>query len=679
MRGCAESSQAGRRFLPGRGHNRKSEDRKPEAGFLSASRRRAAGCDSRSLSAATRELLVMAEIPTSCALSSNTPAGHKLVTSHPAQKTVELGSWNMTGCQQEKAEWENLNKLLMRHGLKPVSVATPRNSKNLTDMIVLDKHSSLGIRLALKTLVEDTERQQKMMQGLIQANRQLRDEVRLERGRASRQEQHANNLEKTVENIKSKICQLEDETIAKVCQQQNQVKELQKDQHVSQTKFHQQQEKLHEQEETIAHLQKEIYKAGVEEQERITTQNKMFCQFCKRAPKSLLDQQFLCLIDYYESQINQMKKELRRYKKDEDHVQAEGKGRGEFLNLDATPNYRALLTSFQNQLIETKARNEQLQHENINFRKDLETRPTVQELKLYKHQVKKLEKTLKKNIKSREFMMGEKIKENKESEIITEDQLQAVCRQYLQVLSSIDSVLSSPRAPPLIYKRSKGPVQNGIKENGQECGFEHLPPTVEMWADQIMALKDLYRSLRKLSQELVPWHTIDIQDNSECIRVEDLQFIVDAILEEIENREKNSQMPSLQTLYAIVSHFQKLFDVSSLNGVYPRMNEVYTKLGEMTNAMRNLHDLLELDSSAPPTVLVDTVGKLCNIINENVNEQVEQLLGTQDIQSIISKLEEHEYFFPAFQALIQDLLCVLEISNLDDILPTVQNLKLLAR
>lgn len=61
---------------------------------------------------------------------------------------------------------------------------------------------------------------------------------------------------------------------------------------------------------------------------------------------------------------------------------------------------------------------------------------------------------------------------------------------------------------------------------------------------------------------------------------------------------QNSQMPSLQTLYAIVSHFQKLFDVSSLNGVYPRMNEVYTKLGEMTNAMRNLHDLLELGKNS---------------------------------------------------------------------------------
>ncbi|XP_037254033.1 centrosomal protein of 70 kDa isoform X1 [Falco rusticolus] len=573
---------------------------------------------------------------------------------------------------EEKAEWESLNKLLMHQGLEPVSLAAPQSCRSTSDAIVLDSQASRGIRLALKTLVEDTDRQQKMMQELLEANRCLRDEIRQERGRASRQEQRANDLENVVKNIKSNICQLEDETIAKVCQQQNQLKELQKD---SQAKYQQQQEKLQEQEEVIAHLQKELRKVGMEEQRRVTTQNKMFCRFCKRAPTSLLDQQFLCLIDYYESQISQMKKELRQYKKDEDQVQREGKSKEEFLNLDATPNYRALLTSFQKQLIETKARNEQLLLENINLKKDLEIRPTAQELKLYKHQVKKLEKTLKKTIQSSGSSTGERTEEKKESESTTEvDQLQAVCQQYLEVLSHIDSILRSPRAPPLIYRRSKGPVQNSIRESR----FEHLPLTIEMWADQLMALKDLHRSLRKLSLELVPWHTAGPQDNREFIRVEDLQFTVDAILEEIENKEKNSQALPLSTVFAIVSHFQKLFDVNSLSGVYPRMNEVYTKLGEMTNAMKNLHELLELDSSAPPTVVVNTVGKLCAVINENMTEQVQQLLGTQDIHSIINKLEEHKCFFPPFQALIQDLLCLLEISNLDDILPTVRNLKLVA-
>ncbi|NXF49066.1 CEP70 protein, partial [Oceanites oceanicus] len=290
--------------------------------------------------------------------------------------------------QQEKAEWENLNKLLMRRGLKPVSLPAPQSCRNISDMIVLDSQSSLEIRLALKTLVEDTDRQQKMMQGLMEANRYLRDEIRQERGRASRQEQRANDLENVVKNIKSKICQLEDETIAKVCQQQNQVKELQKDQQVSQAKYQQQQEKLQEQEEIIARLQKELCKIGMEEQRRVATQNKMFCQFCKRAPKSLLDQH----------KLKQFIFPNRQYKKDEDQVQREVKSKEEILNLDATPNYRALLTSFQKQLVETKARNEQLLLENINLKKDLEIRPTAQELKLYKHQVKKLEKTLKKTI-----------------------------------------------------------------------------------------------------------------------------------------------------------------------------------------------------------------------------------------------------------------------------------------
>ncbi|XP_041897632.1 centrosomal protein of 70 kDa isoform X2 [Corvus kubaryi] len=578
--------------------------------------------------------------------------------------------------EQEKAEWENINKALMRHGLKPVSLPAPQSCRDTSDTTVLDSQSSLGIRLALKTLVEDTERQQKVMQGLMEANRCLREVVRLEQSRASRQEQRANDLENVVKNIKAKICQLEDETIAKACQHQNRVKELQKDQQATQVKYQQQQEKLQEQEEIIAHLQKELSRVGREERQRVATQNKMFCQFCKRAPKSLLDQRYLCLIDYYESQISQIKKEPRQYQKDEDQVQTEVKNKEEFLNLDATPNYKALLTSFQKQLTETKAKNEQLLLENINLKKDLEIRPTAQELKFYKHQVKKLQKALKKTIQSSGSRTGERIEEKKDSgRVAGVNQLQAACQQYLQVLSRIDSILRSPRAPPLIFQPSKGPMQNYIKENGQGCGFEHLPLTIEMWADQLMALKALHRSLRKLSLDLLPWNTADPQDKRESIRVEDLQLIVDAILEELENKEKNSQTLSLTTLSAIVSHFQKLFDVSSLNGVYPRMNEVYIKLGEMTNAMRNLHELLELDSSAPPTVVVDTVGKLCDIFNKNVTEQVQQLLGTQDIHSIINKLEEHECFFPPFQALIQDLLCLLGISNMDDILPAVQNLK----
>ena len=47
-----------------------------------------------------------------------------------------------------------------------------------------------------------------------------------------------------------------------------------------------------------------------------------------------------------------------------------------------------------------------------------------------------------------------------------------------------------------------------------------------------------------------------------------------------------------------MKNFQKLFDVPSLTGVYPRMNEVYTRLGELNNAVRNLQELLELGNDS---------------------------------------------------------------------------------
>lgn len=51
-------------------------------------------------------------------------------------------------------------------------------------------------------------------------------------------------------------------------------------------------------------------------------------------------------------------------------------------------------------------------------------------------------------------------------------------------------------------------------------------------------IKDLYKSLKILSAELVPWHTLKKQDENEGIKVEDLLFIVDTMLEEVENKEK---------------------------------------------------------------------------------------------------------------------------------------------
>lgn len=589
----------------------------------------------------------------------------------PAQESSQLSNRLMIEKQQEEAEWEITNVLLMRHGLKPLSLV---KRADLTDLIIFDNQSSQRMRQNLKMLVEETDRQQNMIRELIETNQQLKNELQLEKNRAAHQEQRANDLEQIMDSVKCKIGELEDESLNRVFQQQNQMKDLQKEHRTLQSKCQHYKKKQMEQQQTIASLQKDVCRLEKEEEERVITQNRVFAYLCKRVPHTVLDRQLLCLIDYYESKIRKIHTQ-RQYKKDESQSEEEK----DYRNLNASRPYKGLLMSLQSQLKESNSKIDALLSEKLKLQKDLENRPTQHELRLYKQQVKKLEKALNKNIKLQELISHTKTEDKeKKDEPNKENYQQALVDQrYFQVLCSINSIIHNPRAPVIIYKLSKGP-QHFNKDFVQDCGFEHLVPIIEMWADELTSLKDLYKSLKTLSTELVPWHNFKKQDVNEGVRVEDLLFIVDAMLEEVENKKKDNSMPNFQTLQAIVSHFQKLFDVPSLNGVYPRMNEVYTRLGEMSNAVRNLQELLELDSSSSLCVLVSTVGKLCRLINEDVNEQVKQVLGPEDLQSIINRLEEHEEFFPAFQAFTNDLLEILEIDDLDAIVPAVKKLKILS-
>ncbi|XP_040860213.1 centrosomal protein of 70 kDa isoform X3 [Ochotona curzoniae] len=570
--------------------------------------------------------------------------------------------------QQEEAEWESVNMLLLKHGLQPLCLV---RRKDLKEFIIFDKQSSQRMRQNLKTLVEKTARQQNVIQELIETNQQLKNELELAQSRAAHQEQRANDLEQIMENVKSKVGELEDESLSRVCQQQSRIKDLQKEQKALQAKCQHYKKKRMEQQEAVASLQKEICRLTKEEEERVVTQNRVFAYLCRRVPHSVLDRQLLCLIDYYESKIRKIHAQ-RQYK---DGSQSED----EFREVDASPAHKGLLTSLQNQLKESNSKIDALLSEKLNLQKDLETRPTQHELQLYKQQVKKLEKALKKNIKLQELIRAKNTADPGAKDEPSQDpRQQALIEQrYFQVLCSINSIIHNPRAPVVIYRQSKGGAQH-FKDIVQDCGFEHLVPVIEMWADELASLKDLYKSLKILSAELIPWHNLRKQDENEGIKVADLLFMVDTMMEEIENKEKDSEVPNFQTLQAIVSHFQKLFDVPSLDGVYPRMNEVYTRLGEMHNAVRNLQELLELDGSSSLCVLVSTVGRLCRLVNEDVNEQVKQVLGPEDLQSIIKKLEEHEEFFPAFQAFTNELLEILEIADLDAIVPAVRKLKVLS-
>lgn len=249
----------------------------------------------------------------------------------------------------------------------------------------------------------------------------------------------------------------------------------------------------------------------------------------------------------------------------------------------------------------------------------------------------------------------------------------SLCASYHRMLSEITAVVTNPKAPFRLHRQKPSSISL------EQAEFQTVLPTLEVWAQQLHLLKNLHRGLDELSARLMPWHVPDgNQGAADTVKVEDMMLLVDTMLENTSaDDEKVLRSPTRYTLGSMVSHFQKLFDVTSLSGVYPRMNEVYTKLGEMTNTMRNLRDVLELDSRVPPAEVVNHVSRLASSTDHTSG--FHNLLGDADIDSIIVKVKQHEEFFPAFHALVVDILQTLEVSHLDDIIPTLKTLKQMAQ
>uniref|UniRef100_A0A665VIU5 Centrosomal protein of 70 kDa n=1 Tax=Echeneis naucrates TaxID=173247 RepID=A0A665VIU5_ECHNA len=236
-----------------------------------------------------------------------------------------------------------------------------------------------------------------------------------------------------------------------------------------------------------------------------------------------------------------------------------------------------------------------------------------------------------------------------------------------QLLTEISAVMTNHRAPIRLDQQKPSAFDSNPAE------FGSLLPTLETWAQQLHLLKELQQGLTKLMARLMAGQFSDgSHDATEAVKVEEMMLMVDTMLESTSVDDKMVRSPTRYTLGSMVSHFQKLFDVTSLSGVYPRMNEVYTRLGEMTNAMKNLQDVLDLDSRASPEQVVNQVTRMVSLSGQTAG--LCDLVGDADIDSIIVKMKQHEEFFPPFHALIMDISQTLGVSHLDDILPALRSL-----
>ncbi|XP_041822220.1 centrosomal protein of 70 kDa isoform X2 [Chelmon rostratus] len=566
--------------------------------------------------------------------------------------------------EQEQVEWDDVNKLLQHHGFKTMHFADPVENKNLSDLVLLDKKSAGEIRMTLKTMLTDSERRQALIQELIKSNNQLKEEAHEQMRQAAQKSQRATELEGLLDAVKTRLQDLEDRYLGKAVQQHSHTQRLQQEKQEAQKLCEVLEQKLSKQREEAAQLQRKIYFTIKEEERRLARQSHTFQHICKKVSQqnSPADQQVLDVIDFYEGKMTQLLDELRSARGEPEGSQVRIKK----TSSNVTPSFKTILRAYQDQQKGSKSQIEELKREVERLKQELETRPTLRDVKFYKHKLRRLEASNKSN--NTRLPKADDTAEISEniSDLTREASL---CAHYNHLLNEISAVVTNPKAPFRLRRQKPSSVAS------EWAGFQSLLPTLEIWAQQLHLLQDLQRGLNKLTARLMPWQNSDGgHDAAEAVKVEDMMLLVDTMLENTStDDDKVLRSPTRYTLAAMVSHFQKLFDVTSLSGVYPRMNEVYTRLGEMTNAMRNLREALELDGRAPPAEVVNHVARLVSSTEHIAG--LHNLLGDAEIDSIIVKVKQHEEFFPAFHALIVDILQTLGVSQLDDILPALKSLK----
>nr|XP_058960174.1 centrosomal protein of 70 kDa-like isoform X4 [Pocillopora verrucosa] len=236
-----------------------------------------------------------------------------------------------------------------------------------------------------------------------------------------------------------------------------------------------------------------------------------------------------------------------------------------------------------------------------------------------------------------------------------------------KIMQDIMDIIKSKDTPNLSVEILH---QNGASHKSHcEKAWQCIVPTLNLWLTQLTGLQDLQGPINQLSFNLMPWksNTLFEEDDTRPLTVqrikEALEFLcLETRVSPSEIQTHTAEEISLDHLKSIVAHFQKLFDLNTVSGVFTRMNELYMRLGETCNAMNNMREFLGLDPTCKTSDVVNAVSKL---------SKARHLLKVEDLPNIMKRLDQYDEFYPAFQSMISELKKLLRVQDMDEIVTAV--------
>ncbi|ELT99245.1 hypothetical protein CAPTEDRAFT_193716 [Capitella teleta] len=590
--------------------------------------------------------------------------------------------------QMEQDDWQTINKELRHHGLAPVELENLLTVTQTSDAVVLSAEMSRRLRQSISTLAKDCDRRQELIQELIQTNNHLRDELKEQNYIVEKQEHRVNELKKLLESSKQKVKELEDDRLS------------------SSNLLQQEEEKFHQTKVTIAATCDQLQNSCVKYQQELRSlkskmnkmhqdterdlhTSKLLEQLKKRATAGNLEEKVVNLISSYEGQIGQLRHQVDLFE-----MRPPGGSSGLRENLASTPlkkdkTHKSLIKTYERQLRDVRKKCKILEEKNELLALELESRPDLKDFRDSQIKVKKLQRSLKDKY------------QNGRNQSMQTDDMEPLTLQHLQInsdeeiLKLIQQQLKAETTEdilPILKKNSKTLFKleefaGAVIHLSQSCHFmaNKQSKKHEIWCEKTRhgaitafesCLKNLQNlpDLQKLLVELSCILMVENAFSSDDPSVENMMHGVQKLLKTSKN--KLTSISDSEKYQAIVSHFQELFDVKCVDGIFSRMNEIYVKLGEMHSVLRNLKHLLGLDDTTSSSQLIDHIACLTP---DSRSQQINELFQVDTLEEVAQRIDEQEQFISIFQPLVHCLIEELHLNTVDQILPTVKALQVLVR
>ncbi|XP_022788505.1 centrosomal protein of 70 kDa-like [Stylophora pistillata] len=610
------------------------------------------------------------------------------------------------------ADWGVINRRLRQHGYQPVMVFPSGLGRQNHGGVALEELSSKNLQNTLDKLMTESERRQSMVQELISSSTRIQRDAVEERERVYRHVMEIRNLKRELEEEKLKVQEMEGVRLIELQRHGQEVQELKRTKTELVALQMQLQQKVSQREEEIKRLQQKCQRLNSVDIERLDKESDIWKHSWKQSAynRSVPDQKFLDMIDSYESKIFEMQQELKKLKKEIDsktlsHVGGQSPTESELTaSSEVTP-------STEKQLKECKMLIKLLESENTQLKLELESRPEVNDWKKAQKYNKQLERLLAQNnlspphrkhregrtkmdsvaalkkryskhVEDLDFMPIDACRKHlKEvcSELRVTDlrdipekinSLNIIAENHLpmeKIMQDIVDVINSKDTPKLSDELL--PQNSVVHESHCEKAWQYIVPTLNLWFTQLTGLQDLLGPINQLSFNLMPWKSKSLleEDNGRALTLQRIKDALDFLC--LETRVSPSEIQtdtaeeiSLDHLKSIVAHFQKLFDIKTVSGVFTRMNELYIRLGEACNAMNNMREFLGLEPTCKASDVVNAVSKL---------SKAKHLLKVDDLPGIMNRLDQYDEFYPAFQSMISELKKLLRVQDMDEIVTAV--------